>query len=92
MLPKLDNRRGIMNFGDTILQTLFGIVTVSDLHTLHETLNELKSKDVDFAHSLVNQVTYVKGLDHIVSVNTDATLNFSTILKNEMIQSHDNYQ
>jgi len=28
MLLKLDNRRGILNFGGTILQTLFGIATV----------------------------------------------------------------
>ena len=48
MLPKLDSRRGILNFGGTILQTLFGIATVSDM--LHETLDELKSKDVDIAH------------------------------------------
>jgi hypothetical protein len=90
MLPKLDNRRCILNFGGTILQTLFGIATVSD--TLHETLDELKSKDVDIAHSLANEVTYVKILDHTVRVNADAILNLSTILKNEMIQSHDNYQ
>ena len=92
MLPKLDNRRGILNFGGTILQTLFGIATVSDLHMLHETLDELKSKDVDIAHSLANQVTYVKSLDHTVRVNADAILNLSTLLKNEIIQSHDNYQ
>jgi len=59
MLPKLDNRRGILNFGGTILQTLFGIATVSDLH-MRETLDELKSKDVDITHSLVNQVTMLK--------------------------------
>ena len=49
-----------MNFGGTILQTLFGIATVSDLDMLQETLDELKSKNVDIAHSLANQVTYVK--------------------------------
>jgi hypothetical protein len=92
MLPKLDSRRGILNFGGTILQTLFGIATVADLHMLHDTLDELKSKDVDIAHSLANQVTYVKSLDHTVRVNSDAILKLSTILKNEMILSHDKYQ
>jgi len=92
MLLKLDSRRGILNFGGTILQTLFGIATVSELHMLHETLDELKSKDVDIAHSLANQVTYVKSLDHTVRVNADVILNLSTILKNEMIQSYDKYQ
>jgi hypothetical protein len=60
MQPKLDSWRGILNFGGTILQTLFGIATVADLHMLHDTLDELKSKDVDIAHSLANQVTYAK--------------------------------
>ena len=92
MLLKLDSRRGILNFGGTILQTLFGIATVSELHMLHETLDELKSKDVDIAHSLANQLTYVKSLDHTVRVNADVILNLSTILKNEMIQSYDKYQ
>jgi hypothetical protein len=92
MLPKLDNRRGLLNFGGTILQTLFGGATVSDLHMLHEKLDELKSKDVDIAHSLVNQVTYVKSLEHTVLVNSAAILNLSIILKNEIIQSHDYYQ
>jgi hypothetical protein len=92
MLPKLDSGRGILNFGCTILQTLFGIATVADLHMLHDTLDELKSKDIDIAHSLANQVTYVKRLDHTVRVYSDAILNLSTILKNEMIQSHDKYQ
>ena len=44
------------------------------------------------SYSLANEVTYVKILDHTVRVNADAILNLSTILKNEMIQSHDNYQ
>jgi len=60
-------------------------------YTLHETL-ELKSKDIDIAHSLANQLTYVKSLDHTVRVNSEAILNLSTILKNKMIQSRDKYQ
>jgi len=59
---------------------------------LHETLDELKSKDIDITHSLANQVTYVKSLDHTVRVNSDAISNLSTLLKNEMIQLHDKYQ
>jgi hypothetical protein len=50
MLPKLHSRRGILNFGGDILQTLFGIATVVDLDMVHETLDELKSRDVDIAH------------------------------------------
>jgi len=82
MLPKLDSRRGILNFGSNILHTLFGIATMSELHTLHETLDELKFKDIDITRSVANQVTYVKSLDHAVRVNSDAILNLSIILKN----------
>ena len=37
MLLKLDSRRGILNFGGTILQTLFGIAAVSDSHVTRNT-------------------------------------------------------
>jgi hypothetical protein len=84
MLPKLDSRRSILSIGGKFLQTLFGVATVSDLRTLHETLDELKFKNADIAHSLKNQVTYVQNLDHHVRVNLDAILNLSTIMKNEM--------
>lgn len=59
ILPRLDKRRNI--FG-TVLQTLFGVATMSDLHNLHKTLNELEIKDKDIAHS-ENQVTFVRKLD-----------------------------
>ena len=53
ILPKLDSRRGLIDFGGTILRTLFGTATLTDLHSLHETLDELKSRDSDIAHSLI---------------------------------------
>jgi hypothetical protein len=52
----------------------------------------MKSKEVDIPHSLANQEMYFKRLDHTVRVNFEAILNLSTILKNEIIQSHDKYQ
>jgi hypothetical protein len=41
MLPKLDSWWGILNFGGTVLQTLFGIATVSDLHVIWNTWTEI---------------------------------------------------
>jgi len=62
LLPRLDRRRGLLNLGGTILKTLFGTATLSDLNQLHGTMDELKSKEADNVHSLANQLTYVKGL------------------------------
>jgi hypothetical protein len=87
MVPKMDSRRNI--FG-TVLQTLFGIATVSDLRTWHETVDDLQARNSDMAHSLQSQVTYVQALDRNVRVNTDAISNLSMIMKDALSQSHDN--
>jgi len=50
------------------LRTLFGTKTVSDPHSLHETLDELKSKDSDIAHSLSSQISYIKNLESTVKI------------------------
>jgi len=53
-----------MNLGGTVLKTLFGTASVADIHQLHQTLEQLKSRNADVVHSLPNQVTYINGLDH----------------------------
>jgi hypothetical protein len=60
ILPKLDSQRGLVDFGVTILRTLFGTTTLADLHSLHETIDELKSRDSDIARSLSSQISYIK--------------------------------
>jgi len=66
-------------------------VTLSDLNQLHGTIDELKSKEADIVHSLANQLSYVKGLGQNTRVNADAISNMSTIVKHELVQSHDRY-
>ena len=46
-LPRLDRRRGLLNLGGTVLKTLFGTATLSDLDQLHGTIVEQKSKEAD---------------------------------------------
>ena len=75
--------------GGTILKTLFGTATLSDLNQLHGTIDELKSKEADIVHSLANQLTYVKGLERNTQINPYAISSMSTIVKNELVQSHD---
>ena len=61
LIPRLDRRRSLVNSGGTILKTLFGTATLSDLDQLYGTINELKSKEADNVHSLANQLNMVNG-------------------------------
>jgi hypothetical protein len=80
ILPKLHSRRGLIDFGGTILRTLFGTATLTDIHSLHETLDELKSRDSDIAHSLSSQISYIKDLDSTVKINAAGIANLSNIV------------
>ena len=60
LLPKPDNRRGLMNIGGTALKALFVVATASDVLRLHQTVEELEARDADITHSLQNQTTYVE--------------------------------
>ena len=44
LLPKPDNRRGLMNIRGTDLKTLFGVATASDIMRLHQTIEELETE------------------------------------------------
>ena len=88
LLPKLESRRGIMNLGGTVLKTLFRTATVAHIHQLHQTLDQLKSRNADIVHSLSDQVTYIKGLYLVARVNSEAIANMSALVNDVMIQPH----
>jgi len=92
ILPKSDSRRDLIDFGGTIFRTLFGTATLTDLHSLHETLDELKSRDSDVAHSLSSQISYIKILDSTVKINVAGIANLSNIVKDIVIHSNEHYQ
>jgi len=60
ILPRLDPRRVMLEFGNTILKTLFGAATISDINSLHNVINDLQLKNLDISHSLSSQLTYVR--------------------------------
>jgi len=91
LLPRLDQRLCLLDLGGTVLKTLFGTATLSDLNQLHGTINELKSKEADIVHSLASQLAYVKWLGQNTRVNADAISNMSTTVKKELVQTHDRY-
>ena len=92
VLPRLDRRRALVNFGGKILKTLFGTAITSDIHVLHNVLNELKFQNSDISHSLANQFTYAKELNTAVKIDTEAIANLSNIIRHNMIQSHEKFQ
>ena len=81
LLPKPDNRRGLMNIGGTALKVLFGVATASDVMRLHQTIEEFEAKNADTTHSLESQMTYVKNLDLSSRLQTQSIANLSTVVK-----------
>jgi hypothetical protein len=78
---KADKRRGFLDIGGTLLKTLFGIATVTDLSDLHAAVNDLHRKQDSIVHSTNEQVTYLKQLDGTVRFNHEAITNLSATLK-----------
>jgi hypothetical protein len=50
VLPRSDRRRGLLNLGGTILKTVFGTATVSDVYMLQDVLTDLRSQNSDMSH------------------------------------------
>ena len=88
-LPRMD--RGLINLGSTVLKTLFGTATISDIYQLHNTLEETKSRNKDIVHSLSQQLTYIKKLGATSDMNTDVIANLSSIMKDNIIKSHNRF-
>jgi hypothetical protein len=88
ILHRTDPQRGLFNLGCNILKTIFSTVLVSDVHELHD---NLQNRNSDIVHSLANQLTYVKKVAD-TSHNTESIANLSSIVKDSIIQSHDKYQ
>ena len=59
---------------------------------LHDVVNDLHQRNADIVQSLANQLTYVKDLSTTTKVNIDAIANLSTILRDQVIQTHDELQ
>ena len=81
ILPRLDRRRGLVNFGVSVLKTLFGTATIADVQQLHDTLNDLQLQNSDITHSLSTQSTYVKTLSTATDVNAETIANLSSIVR-----------
>jgi hypothetical protein len=92
ILPKLDPRRGLLDFGGSVLKALFGTAVISDITTLRNVFGELQTSQIDVIHSVTNQFTYIKRLDTITNVNVEAIANLSSIIKETVINSHERFR
>jgi hypothetical protein len=90
LLPKTDKKRGLFNLGGSVLKTLLGTATVADVRSLH-TVEQLQERNNDIEHSLTGQVTYIRNLNQLGCVNTEAVANLSSAVKDFMIRSHDRF-
>jgi len=91
-LPKADRRRGLINAGGSILKAIFGLATNWDLEGLRTTVDALHSKQGEIAHSMNQQVTYLKQLDGTVRFNHQAIANLSATLKDIAMRSQEKFQ
>jgi len=91
ILPRLDRRRGLFNIGGSLLKTIFGTATTFDTDQLRETFDKLQLQNSDIVHSLNNQVTLVKKLSLAAEVNADTVMNLTSIVKDNVVQSHEKF-
>jgi len=91
LLPKLEHRQGLIDFGGAVLKTLFRSAIVSDVRGLNEVFNELQGSQTDVIHSISKQVTYVEQLEALTGVNSGVIANLSSIVKDVVIHSHDKF-
>ena len=76
----------------TMLKALFGTAVVSDVTQIHNLFDELQSNQQNIVHSIDNQITYIKKLDSDTSENAELITNLSSVIRANIIRSHDRFQ
>ena len=74
------------------MKELFGTAVVSDVPQLHDLFDEYQSDQQNVVRSIVNQITYIKKLDADISENVELIGNLSSVIRNNIIRSHDRFQ
>jgi len=65
---------------------------MTDLRRLHEAMGELRGRNAEVAHSLSKQVTYIRNLNTVTNLNTEVMVNLSSIVKDNVVKSHENFK
>ena len=88
VLPRLNPRRGLFDLGAVVLKNLFGSA-MSDVHVLDDVVTDLQLENTEIVDSLENKLTR---LSTSSKANAEAMVNLSTVLRDQVIQSHDELQ
>ena len=70
---------------------ILGLAKTFDTNQLSNTLDKLQIQNSDIVHSLNNQVTLVKKLSLAAEVNAHTVINLTSIVKDNIVQSHDKF-
>ena len=73
------------------MKTVFGLATKFDTNQLSNTFDKLQIQNSDIVHSSNNQVTLVKKLSLAGEVNADTVMNLTSIVKDNIVQSHEKF-
>jgi hypothetical protein len=85
ILPRMDERRSLLNIVGTAFKILFGTATVADMQSLHNTVERLHENREHLAHSVNEQITYLKSLDHSVKFNARSVAILAEKVKGVML-------
>jgi hypothetical protein len=89
ILPRLDNRRALLNVAGSFFKILFGTATVADLEQLHNTtlqMNYMQDRK-NLVNSVNTQTTYKTELDFSIKFNMEAISTLSEKVKQVMLDS-----
>jgi hypothetical protein len=92
ILRRKDRKRGLVNLAGNVMKMLIGMEMIADVNRLHETLEELRHQNLELAHSVDHQVTYIQKLKTAETVYLDNIANLSSTVKEHMVQAHLEFQ
>jgi hypothetical protein len=58
ILPRMDDRRALLNVTGSFFKILFGTATVMDFEKLHNSVQELHERQEKLVHDVDNRKTY----------------------------------
>lgn len=74
-----------MNAAGSVLKVLFGTATMTDINALHKSVDLLHANEKYIAHSVNDQLTYIRNIQDIVRFDTASIKTLSDKVKNIML-------
>jgi hypothetical protein len=87
ILPRVDDRRALLNVAGSFFKILFRTATVMDLEKLHNSVQELHERQEKLVYDVDNRMTYMKTLDASIKFNMQDISVLSEKMKRIMLDS-----